>query len=157
MTTRRSPRFYRLVGAFATTRLVTRVHPVLYRRLGARGILGRNLGVQNVIVETTGWKTGKAREAPLYAFPDGDRLVVIGSNGGHGTLPAWIGNLRADPRARVRGERDVRAVRAYEAQGDERGRLWQLVNDGYPGYDLYQEVTAYPIPVVVLEPARSEG
>jgi len=30
-------------------------------------------------------------------------------------------------------------VRAHEAEGAEREELWRLVNDNYPGYELYQQ------------------
>ncbi|MEP7083008.1 MAG: nitroreductase/quinone reductase family protein, partial [Chloroflexota bacterium] len=30
----------------------------------------------------TGRRSGKPREVELYAFPDGERLVIVGSRGG---------------------------------------------------------------------------
>ena len=88
--------------------------------------MGRNLGVLNVIVVTTGRKTGRRREIPLYAFEDGARLVVIGSRAGDDREPAWVGNLRAHPDARVLVGREERAMRARETDGAERDRLWSL-------------------------------
>ena len=152
MATRRSSRFYWLIGAIGTNRLVTRIHPVAYRLAGGRGPLGRNLGVRNVIVETVGRRSGRVREIPLYAFEDGDNLIVIGSNMGRDREPAWVDNLRSHPTTRVRVGRDVRPMRARVAEGDERGRLWALAAKGYPGYDDYARWTDRSIPVVVLEP-----
>jgi hypothetical protein len=44
-------------------------------------------------------------------------------------------------------------VRAHEAEGAEREELWRLVNDNYPGYELYQQrAGARRIPVMVLTP-----
>ncbi|MCJ7709361.1 MAG: nitroreductase family deazaflavin-dependent oxidoreductase, partial [Chloroflexi bacterium] len=94
MVKRHSASFYRLIGTIGTSRLVTRVHPVAYRLTGGRWFVGRNLGVLNVIVVTVGRHSGRTREIPLYAFEDGDRLVVIGSNMGQDREPAWVGNLR---------------------------------------------------------------
>ena len=65
MTTRHSARFYRLIGRIGTSRLVTRLHPHVYRLTGGRWLVGRNLGVLNVIVITTGAGRGKRREIPL--------------------------------------------------------------------------------------------
>jgi hypothetical protein len=65
MTTRHSARFYRLIGKIGTSRLVSRIHPPVYRLTGGRWLVGRNLGVLNVIGVTTGRKTGKRREIPL--------------------------------------------------------------------------------------------
>ena len=152
MATRRSSRVYWLIGAIGTNRLVTRLHPIAYRLTGGRGPVGRNLGVRNVIVETVGRRSGKMREIPLYAFDDGDRLVVVGSNMGRDREPAWVGNLRSRPATRVRVGREVRVMRARIAEGEERDRLWALAADGYPGYDDYARWTARTIPVVVLEP-----
>ena len=121
--------------------------------MGGRWFSGRNLGVLHVVLTTTGRHSGRAREAPLFAFPDGDRIVVVGSRNGSDREPGWVWNLRDDPSATVRVAREVRAVRAYEAEGDERDRLWRLAVDGYPGYDLYQRQTSRLIPVVVLAPA----
>lgn len=156
MVKRHSAAFYRLVGIIGTSRVVTRLHPVAYRLAGGRWITGRNLGVLNVIVETTGRRTGRVREIPLYAFEDGDRLVVIGSNMGQDREPAWVGNLRAHPEAHVRVGRELRPVRARETAGDERDRLWRLAAAGYPGYEDYARWTHRRIPVVVLEPRDAE-
>jgi deazaflavin-dependent oxidoreductase (nitroreductase family) len=153
MTTRHSARFYRLVGRIGTSRPVSRLHPPLYRLTGGRWLLGRNLGVLNVIVTTTGRRTGRRRDIPLYAFEDGARLVVIGSNAGDDREPAWVGNLRAFPDVRVLVGREERSLRARETDGDERQRLWALAARGYPGYDLYAQWTSRQIPVFALEQA----
>jgi deazaflavin-dependent oxidoreductase (nitroreductase family) len=152
MVKRHSAAFYRLIGIIGTSRVVTRLHPVAYRLTGGRWIVGRNLGVLNVIVVTVGRRSGRLREIPLYAFEDGDRLVVIGSNMGHDREPAWVGNLRTHADVHVRVGRELRAVRASEADGPERDRLWALAAGGYPGYEVYARRTHRRIPVVVLEP-----
>ncbi len=46
-----------------------------------------------------------------------------------------------------------RRVRAREAEGSERERLWTMVVDVYPPYAAYQARTERQIPVVVLEPS----
>jgi F420H(2)-dependent quinone reductase len=156
MVTRRAAAFYRVVGFVGTSRVITRLHPVVYRATGGRGLVGRNLGVLNVIVEITGRRSGKVREVPLFAFEDSDRVVVVGSNAGADREPAWVANLRANPAARLRIGREVRPVRARETDGDERDRLWALAATGYPGYETYRARTSRRIPVVVLEPATDE-
>jgi len=143
---------YRLIGAVGTSRLVTRVHPHVYRATGGRWLVGRNFGVLNVIVTMTGRSSDRLREVPLYAFEDGARLVVIGSNAGSDREPAWVGNLRASPSASVRVGNVVRRVHAREVEGKERDRLWELAASGYPGYELYRTMTDRHIPVIVLEP-----
>ena len=145
---------YRLIGIVGTSRPVTRAHPVIYRLTGGRWVFGNNFGVQNVIVTVTGRKTGKTREVPLFAFADGNRMIVIGSNAGDHE-PAWVGNLRANPDARLRVGRRVREVRARETDGDERERMWAVAAAGYPGYRDYQARTTRLIPVIALEPPEA--
>lgn len=105
-----------------------------------------------VTLTTTGRRTGQSREAILYAFDDGDRLVVVGSRGGAAHDPHWAHNLRADARATVRrGKRRPQPMRATEADGDERDRLWALVCREFPLYATYQRRTDRRIPLFVLE------
>jgi F420H(2)-dependent quinone reductase len=102
---------------------------------------------------TTGRRSGRKREVTLYAWPDGDRLVIVGSRGGAAKDPAWVANLRADPRATVKRGREETSVRAKEAKGRERERLSDLVTDAFPLYATYQRRTTRTIPLFVLEPA----
>ena len=151
MANRHSDAYYRFFGTLANTRVVTRLHPMAYRVTGGRWLIGRNLGL-NVVLVTTGRQSGQVREAPLLAFEDGDRIVVVASKNGSDREPGWVWNLRADPDARVRVGGVVRDVHAREAEGGERERLWTRAVDLYRGYDLYQAKTARRIPVIVLEP-----
>jgi deazaflavin-dependent oxidoreductase (nitroreductase family) len=124
---------------YAATPMVKRHSAAFYRLIG-------------IIGTCMGRRTGKVREIPLFAFEDGDRLVVIGSNMSQDHEPAWVGNLRGHPEVRARVGRELRAVRAREAGGEERDRLWRLAAAGYPGYEHYARWTHRQIPVVVLEP-----
>ena len=88
---------------------------------------------------------------PLYAWDDGDRLVVVGSWGGSAKDPDWVGNLRAHPQATIKRGRDVLDVRATEVEGTERARLWKLVVAAFPMYAAYQRKTERVIPLFLLE------
>ena len=105
----------------------------------------------NVTLTTTGRRSGEPRTVPLYAWEDGDRLVIVGSWGGSANDPAWVRNLRADPRATIRKGRDALGVRAHEVDAAERERLWALVVDAFPLYASYQRKTDRIIPLFVLE------
>jgi deazaflavin-dependent oxidoreductase (nitroreductase family) len=104
---------------------------------------------------TTGRKTGEARSVPLYAWEDGENLVIVGSWAGRPKHPAWVGNLRADPVATVRIGKEDRHVRAREVKvpSRERERLWKLVTEAFRYYETYQRKTDRVIPLFVLEPA----
>ena len=107
---------------------------------------------KTITLTTTGRRTGQARPITLYAYPDEDRLVIVGSLGGAARDPAWVGNLAADPAATVRIDREDRPVRARVAEGAERERLWTLACEAFPLYRTYQRKTERTIPVIVLEP-----
>jgi deazaflavin-dependent oxidoreductase (nitroreductase family) len=110
-----------------------------------------------IALTTTGRRSGRSRTATLYAFTDAGNLVIVGSRGGAARHPAWVHNLRAEPRATVRRGRAEEAVVANEvADGVERERLWQLVTAAFPLYGAYQRRTARTIPLFVLE-AAGEG
>jgi len=100
---------------------------------------------------TTGRRSAQRREVTLYGWPDADRIVVVGSWGGAARDPAWVGNLRAEPNARVRFGREEWDATAREVDGAERDRLWALVCDAFPLYATYQRRTERRIPVLVLE------
>jgi deazaflavin-dependent oxidoreductase (nitroreductase family) len=119
-----------------------------------RGRVGMYLGQPVGLLETVGAKSGQPRTTPLLYLQDGERVVITASSGGAPRHPAWFHNLRANPDVRFsdrRGRR--RAYRARVAEGAERERLWEEVNDLYAGYETYQGRTGgRRIPVVVLEP-----
>jgi deazaflavin-dependent oxidoreductase (nitroreductase family) len=101
---------------------------------------------------TTGARTGARRAATLYAWEDGDALVIVGSRGGAARNPAWVHNLRAHPRASVEAGKRSWQVEAREvANGAERERLWAPMARIWPDYDKYQTKTDREIPVVVLD------
>ncbi len=107
---------------------------------------------------TTGRKTGAARSVPLYAWEDGEKLVIVGSWAGRPMNPAWVGNLRADPMATVRIGKEDRHVLAREVKvpSEERERLWTLVTEAFHYYATYQRKTDRVIPLFVLEPVEDD-
>ena len=132
--------------------LFTRLHRAIYTRTGGR--LGSKLmGMHMLLLTTTGRKSGLPRTLPLACFPDGDDLVVVGSNNGQAQHPAWFMNLQQDPEARIRFGRDERRVRAEVATGEERARLWTWLVNQNSMYAKYEKRTTREIPVVVLRPS----
>jgi len=110
-----------------------------------------------VVVTTTGRRSGTPRPVVLYAWEDGDRWVIVGSQGGADRDPAWVGNLRADRRALLKVGREERSVEAIEVDGTERDRLWELVVAAFPLYATYQRRTSRRIPLFVLEPVDASA
>ena len=89
------------VGTALTSRAGTRFH-LLLDRLSAGRLFGSVRGLRTVVLTTTGRRSGRRVEAPLSALEDAGGWVVAASNGGRDHPPAWLLNLRADPRAELR-------------------------------------------------------
>ena len=103
-----------------------------------------------LLLSVTGRKSGKRRTTPLLYGRDGDNYVVIASVGGAPKHPAWYLNLQGQEAEILVGRERLR-VRARDAEGEERERLWALMVSLYPPYAEYQKKTERRIPVVVLE------
>jgi deazaflavin-dependent oxidoreductase (nitroreductase family) len=78
-------------------------------------------------------------------------FVVIASNAGAESDPAWWRNLQAHPDATVREGRATHAVRMRRLDGAEREGAWQRAVAAYSGYAKYQDKTTRTIPVALLE------
>jgi deazaflavin-dependent oxidoreductase (nitroreductase family) len=105
------------------------------------------------LVTTTGRKTGQPRTIPLLHLPDGDRVILVASQGGLPTNPQWYGNLVADPKIEVRVGRTSRRMVARTANPTERTELWPKLIAAYSDFDNYQSWTEREIPVIICEPA----
>jgi len=103
------------------------------------------------ILFTTGRTTGEQRSAPLIFGRDGDDVVLVASQGGAPKHPGWYRNLQKTPEAEIQIMGDRWRVRARDADGEERERLWERMNELWPHYDEYATRTDRVIPVVVLE------
>jgi F420H(2)-dependent quinone reductase len=130
----------------------TDLHTIAYKASGGR-LGGKAYGVPVVLVESVGRKSGKRRTHPLLCGEDGENLVLIASKGGTDRHPAWYHNLKANPETTAWWNGETRRVRARDAVGEERDRLWKMMAAAYPDYESYQRRTDRQIPVVVLEPA----
>ncbi len=136
---------------------ITTIHRSLYERSGGR--IGGRLpgGKRFLLLATVGRKTGIRRVLPLLYIADGDAFVVVASNGGDDRPPAWWLNLQAQPEARVQVETEQHEVVARQARGDELARLWPKLEASYSFYAAYRERTTREIPVILLEPVRSNA
>ena len=127
----------------------------LYERSGGtQGTTLRDTGLPVILFTHTGNKTAAIRKTPLMKVKDGNNYVLVGSQGGAPTNPAWVYNLRANPVIELRDHTVVQTMRVREVSDDaERARLWDLAVAAYPPYADYQKRTSRKIPVFVAEPA----
>ena len=119
---------------------------------GTKGTTLRDTGLPVILVTHTGHKSGAVRKTPLMRVKDGDKYVLVGSQGGKPKDPEWVHNLRIDPSIELRDETVVRPMRVREVKdAAERARLWDLAVKAYPPYADYQNKTQRQIPVFVAE------
>jgi deazaflavin-dependent oxidoreductase (nitroreductase family) len=107
-------------------------------------------GAPTLLLTTKGRRSGEARTSALIFGRDGDDYLIVASVGGMPRHPAWYLNLQADPHAAIQVRGDRFDVLARTASPDEKPRLWQIVNEVWPNYEVYQSRTEREIPVVIL-------
>jgi deazaflavin-dependent oxidoreductase (nitroreductase family) len=155
-------RLVRRLAAFApVSRLLARTlhhaDRAVYRWSRGRTTLAAILsGLPVVMLTTRGARTGRTARTPLLAVVEGEAVIVVGSNFGQAHHPAWIHNLRADPRAQVEVEGRSRDVVAEEVDGAERDRYLALATEIYPGFPAYVERAA-PRCIAVMRLIPSRG
>jgi F420H(2)-dependent quinone reductase len=136
-------------------RTAWRVHRALYRMRGERSLwtTASKRGWGALHLTTVGRTSGQERSVIIGYLEDGPDLFTLAMNGWQEGHPSWWLNLQAHPDAvvRVPGQ-PPRRVRAREASGQERERLWQRWRDVDVGLDSLAARRTTPTPVVVLEP-----
>jgi len=108
-----------------------------------------------LLLTTTGAKSGQRRTTPMMYVRDGDHLMVIASNVGAPTHPAWYHNLMAHPDVTVEVGNETFEATAIVTTGEERHRLWTRIVELHPFFSEHQAKTTRQIPVIILE--RQEG
>jgi deazaflavin-dependent oxidoreductase (nitroreductase family) len=132
--------------------------PGLHRWLyeASDGRIGHGIiGLPSLLLHTTGRRTGLRRTSALVYGRDGDSFVVVASNYGGPHDPAWLANIRADPRVelQVGRRRLVAEARVVEPGDADYARLWGLMNRvTHYRYDHYQAGTARSIRLVAMRP-----
>jgi deazaflavin-dependent oxidoreductase (nitroreductase family) len=122
-------------------RLFWSLHRALRRLSGGR--LGTSLSrggrIGTLFLHTQGRKSGQPRVNGLFYLFDGPDVVVVASNAGADSDPAWW----------------RRPVRARLATAEEDARLWPGLVAGNPDFAAYRAKAARPIPVVILQPRQA--
>jgi len=87
---------------------------------------------------------------PLLYFDDGDRWLVVASNGGAEWEPGWWLNLQAGSAATVEVDGVRAPVTGAEITGSERETLWRRMNQQVFDYESYQRKVSRRLAVVAL-------
>ncbi len=135
-------------------RLALTIYVFFYRLTNGR-FGGKVQGLRVLLLTTTGRKSGKQRTTPLGYFEHDGGYVIIGSNAGFDTHPAWFQNLRSNPRATIQVSGQQFEVSAEIAGPDKRGQLWARLMELAPSYANYAKRTRREIPLVTLRPVNA--
>lgn len=105
-----------------------------------------------LLLHNRGARSGKDHVTPLVYLADDGRYVIFASKGGAPRNPGWYHNLVAGPDVSIEVGTDTLEVRAEEASGAERDRLYAIQEEQQPQFGEYAQKTERKIPVIVLTP-----
>jgi F420H(2)-dependent quinone reductase len=147
-----APRALNSAGTGVVIKWMSRLNTLAYKVSGGK-IGGSFLqGAPVALLTTTGRKTGQPRVSPLLFLRDGDRVVLVASQGGRSNNPMWYLNLKADPKVSVQIKKEVLELIARDATEAERAQYWPQLVAMYSSFEDYQKWTDRVIPIVICEP-----
>jgi deazaflavin-dependent oxidoreductase (nitroreductase family) len=118
-----------------------------------RGVARKMGKMQQVLLTTTGRKSGQPHTVQLGAVREGDGWVVVGSNGGADVNPKWWLNMVADPNVTLQVNDQVLKARMQEITNPaDRERIWNTVVADAKRYANYPKKTSRVIPLGWLRP-----
>ena len=118
---------------------------------------GPFVGRQLALLTTIGARSGERRTSPVTYTRDGDRVIVVASDSGADSHPAWYRNVAANPIVTVEIGGTLYKALAHFAQGEERDRLYAQHASVHASFNEYVAQTSRVIPVVVLERLDEKG
>ncbi|MCX2928953.1 nitroreductase family deazaflavin-dependent oxidoreductase [Mycobacterium sp. CVI_P3] len=131
---------------------MSRIQTFLYKKSGGK-VAGSFLqGAPVALLTTTGRKTGEPRVSPLLFLREGNRVVLVASQGGAAKHPMWYLNLKANPKVSVQIKDDVLQLTARDATEQERAEYWPKLVEMYSSFEDYQAWTDRVIPIVICDP-----
>jgi len=117
-------------------------------KLGNKFLRGSEVG----ILTTIGRKSGEPRDSPLLFLQEGQRIVLVASQGGRATNPMWYLNLKANPRITFQTKAGKFSLVARDATDAERDDYWPKLDAMYPDFVNYRSYTDRKIPIVICDP-----
>ncbi len=131
---------------------MSRANTFLYKKTDGR-VGGKFLkGAPVALLTTIGRKTGEPRVSPLLYLREGNRVILVASQGGAATNPMWYLNLKANPKVTIQIKDEVLHLTARDATEQEKAEYWPKLVAMYSSFDDYQSWTDRVIPVVICDP-----
>jgi deazaflavin-dependent oxidoreductase (nitroreductase family) len=116
------------------------------------GRVGGDLANTSILLlHYAGARSGLQCVTPLaYNQLGNGRIVIVASNGGSPTHPAWYQNLKTNPRVVVEIGAERFTARAEELVGAARAGVWPELIAAAPTVGAFQAQTIRQIPVFVV-------
>jgi deazaflavin-dependent oxidoreductase (nitroreductase family) len=115
---------------------------------------GKFMGMDVLILNTVGRRSGEPRQTPVAWFSDTDDARLIVASGGGSQNPDWYANLMAHPEQasiELPGH-DAVGVTPHRLDGADRDEAWQRIAAAQPRLAKYQSKSDREYPVVRLTP-----
>ena len=135
-------------------------YPRVGLRLGNRMMLrqfrkgrGRTRGgIDTLMLETVGSKSGQRRQSVLGSLTEGDDAwLVIAALAGARRHPSWLYNLAVQPDVAIEFKDGRRVdVHAETLEGDDLAAAWERIGREAPEFPTYRTQTDRELPVVRL-------
>jgi deazaflavin-dependent oxidoreductase (nitroreductase family) len=113
-------------------------------------------GAPLVLVTTQGVVSGEWRRTCLIGVEHNGDYLLVASHGGAPRHPRWYLNMKANPKVWLQVGGEEFWATARDATPEEKPELWDTMVSVYKDYADYQKKTDREIPVVVLEPVRTD-
>jgi deazaflavin-dependent oxidoreductase (nitroreductase family) len=106
-----------------------------------------------LLLHHTGKRSGRRYVTPLLYVEDGDKYVLVGSNGGAEKEPAWVANVAAMAEVVVEVGGQTRSAQpTILREGPAWDRLHATAVAYWPDILEYQTHTTRTFPLIVLDP-----
>ncbi|HEY1651615.1 MAG TPA: nitroreductase family deazaflavin-dependent oxidoreductase [Acidimicrobiales bacterium] len=113
------------------------------------------VGIPSIQLLIPGRRSGIVRATTLQCVEFGDGYLVVGSNWGHPSHPAWSANLQAVKNVRARHRDQEFQADVRELVGSERSQAWASILRAWPNYELAQQMSSgRPFRIFALARAR---
>ena len=111
-------------------------------------------GFKVLLLTTIRRKSRRVFTTPLGRSDYDGGYVIVASNAGLPTHPAWYYNLKSNPQVTVQVLDQVMPATAEVLSGEARAQAWRLVIATAPPYANYEKQTAREIPLILLRPNK---
>ena len=138
------------VGRWIAKTINAKIDPFFYRISGGKFTSSGPLTIPQLTLTTVGRKSGKERTVQLGYHPDGEDMLIVASNFGGTSHPAWSYNLDANPQCKVRLGAEDKTMTATRLTDSEKAIVWPKIEGTIPQMKSYKTRTTRNIKVYRL-------